>query len=256
MVSVPEWEYTYRWPQIAGSLTDWVDELEARDQSLEEHLARGYGLSTCFIQFGHQYRWSQILQEPLEVQAELLEANMQALEQAVADAGGCTLEFPYRWAQFLPGLTEGEDWAIACAEENDRAIEERFNQCTCNITFSFLTESSVVEVGDTNNPDFSLVSAVPSDMFLHVVYTNLVFDPGPAASLDLNNVTDLSNIYHIDLTEGDADYIVPVTFTPSGPTWRPEMVLGQANADFMSVRFYGNLDSGVNYDETAIWDTV
>lgn len=131
MVSVPEWEYTYRWPQIAGSLTDWVEELEARDQSLEDHLAQGYGLSTCFIQFGHQYRWSQILQEPLEVQAELLEANMQALEQAVADAGGCTLEFPYRWAQFLPGLTEGEDWAIACAEENDRAIEERFNQCTC-----------------------------------------------------------------------------------------------------------------------------
>lgn len=258
MVGVPEWEYHYRWAEMAGSLAEMADELEARDQALEAHLRDGYGSSTCFIQFEYQYRWAQILAQPQDVQIALLEANMEALEQAVTDAGGCPLEFPYRWAQFLPGLAEGEDWAIACAEENDRAIEARFNECTCapGFAFSFTTESSVVEVGDTNNPDFSLVTAVPSNMFLHVIYTNLVFDPGPTASLDLNNVVDLSNIHHIELTEGDADYIVPITWTPSGPSWRPEMVLGQANADFMSVRFYGDLDVTPDYDETAIWDTV
>lgn len=138
MVSVPEWEYTYRWPQLVDNLADSVSELEARDQSLEDHLRSGYGSSSCFIDFEYTYRWGQILQQPQDVQIKLLEANMQALEQAVTDAGGCPLEFPYRWAQFLSGLARGEGWAIACAEENDRAIEARFNECSCGAFVTWL----------------------------------------------------------------------------------------------------------------------
>lgn len=110
----------------------------------------------CCIEFEYPYRWDQILaaSSPRE-QIQLLESNMTALESAVTASGGCVLEFPYRWDQFWEGLLAGEGWAIACAEENDRAIEYRFGRCTCAELSTFTVFCSL---GTTPDPDAVVAS--------------------------------------------------------------------------------------------------
>lgn len=178
MVSVPEWEYHYRWAEMAGSLAEMADELEARDQALEAHLRDGYGSSTCFIQFEYTYRWADILAQPQDVQIALLEANMQALEDAVTAAGGCPLEFPYRWAQFLPALAQGEGWAIACAEENDRAIEARFNECSCGAVGIESIRVSGVLSGDPTFAEYGFETDNTLSTPISILFNSIVISEG------------------------------------------------------------------------------
>lgn len=131
MPQAPEWEFHYRWSEVAADgLVAAVDRLEARDVELEEKLRLGYGES-CAVDFQYQYRWPQIIERPLHEQIIMLESRDTALELAINQEGGCRIELPYRWDQILPGMLEGDLWAFSCAEENDRTIELRFASCTC-----------------------------------------------------------------------------------------------------------------------------
>lgn len=191
MAQSPDFEYQYRWAEGLN-----VEALEARDQALEDHLQDNFG-AACSVDFEYQYRWSQILGSPLDEQITMLEADMQALEQAVTDSGGCRLEFPYRWSQFWEGLLAGEPWAIACAEENDRAMEARFGQCTCGCPggIQLLTSGTLGWNGttiinsnagtiDANDTILSFGPSVFSGTELLLYYDDFIgdIDPAPAVA--------------------------------------------------------------------------
>lgn len=131
MVADPEWEYHYRWVSILErGIANSVAELEARDVSLEEHL-RLFGTASCSIVFDYPFRWNAIIESPYSTQVAMLQARDDALMDAINYSGSCPIEIPFKWAQIWEGLVKGEDWALACAEENDRAIEDRFRTCNC-----------------------------------------------------------------------------------------------------------------------------
>lgn len=128
----PEWEYHFRWAQvIERGIANSVDELDARDTSLEEHL-RAFGPDRdCNVTFDFPFRWQQIVESTYDTQIYMLTARDDALMDAIASTEACELELPFKWAQLWPGLVNAEGWAVACAEENDRAIEDRFQGCNC-----------------------------------------------------------------------------------------------------------------------------
>lgn len=129
----PDWEYHYRWPTIINEgILNSVDKLEARDRSLEQYLL-GFGLDRdCSVVFEFPFRWEQIVHSPLEAQITMLSERDNALENVVSTSpGNCALNIPFKWSQIWAGLVNAEPWAIACAEENDRAIEDRFKYCDC-----------------------------------------------------------------------------------------------------------------------------
>lgn len=133
MPGVPEFEFAHRWADIsAAGISACLDALEERDRALENHL-RSFG-SSCSVNFEYIYRWDEIHDKDLDSQIQMLEFRNIDLEDVIRAAGGCRLEFPYRWVQFLPGLIEGDPDAIAMAEENDRYIESRFSKCSCGST--------------------------------------------------------------------------------------------------------------------------
>jgi hypothetical protein len=150
-VAAAEWEFTTRWAEVADrGLQHSVELLEARDVALEQKLRDGYGTS-CFVDFEYPYRWETILTHPEAMQISLLDMRDTALEQAVNAEGGCRLELPYRWAQILPGMVEGDLEAFACAEENDRTIEGRFASCSCGkvVSGSFNSTGLIFEPSST-----------------------------------------------------------------------------------------------------------
>lgn len=81
--------------------------------------------------FEYPFRWQQIFGKDEASQIAMLEERDRSIEQFFHLGGSCPLELPYRWDQIWPALLLGEDWAIACAEENDRVIEGLFSACDC-----------------------------------------------------------------------------------------------------------------------------
>lgn len=251
MPSTPEFEYTYRWADGLDAAA-----LEARDQALENHLG-SFGASSCTVDFEYPYRWEQILATgDVGVQIQLLESNMSALEQAVNDAGGCVLEFPFRWSQFWEALKAGESWAIGIAEENDRAIEFRFGRCVCatlwSITLPFTWNTF------EGNASSSLIippGYAGESLSIHASTDNSIAGgTQPEASIIVQrwNGIGWSNIFTTTSSVETGDYSVPVApfdipanagdeyrlFVSNGPESSPG-VPASFNATIFTIEYTG-----------------
>lgn len=207
--------------------------------------------------FQYPFRWSQVFEaSSIDEQISLLESRDNTLELFIHLGGGCALDLPYRWAQLWPGLLAGEEWAIACAEENDRAIESLFGGCSCcSSTFSF-EASGFVGGGFGYATGFTAISALGANAFVSVTYDDLILEVGfDNVTLTIEDLGGEGSILATTvLTPGAASVIFPASVNDSGLTFGPIMQLNGGNSSNIVVRFYGDIiDDHPSWIETDEW---
>lgn len=163
--------------------------------------------------FEYPYRWQQILiQTDVSTQIQMLEERDRALEDFFYRGGKCPLELPFRWDQIWPGVAAGEAWAVACAEENDRAIEALFANCSCSV--EGLTGDGPIESEMLYRADFGFFGSSTSLTSVHIEATNLVIVAPPTPGhLEINNTIIAGALLTHDFTSDAPSLVLDLPLT-------------------------------------------